>query len=85
MCSLGWLIGQNILGFNSRMDNIQQRIYILESMVRQGEASSSNMKELFKLQAIQYLEKYGQHKPLLKVTINAFAWCDKMDKLVKSS
>lgn len=48
--------------FNSRMDNnrlswpadsdriIQQRIYILESMARQGEASSSNMKELFKLQ-----------------------------------
>ena len=29
---------------------IQQRIYVLESMVRQGEASSSNMKELFKLQ-----------------------------------
>jgi len=50
MCSLGWLIGQNILGFNSRMDNVQQRIYVLESMARQGEASSSNMKELFKLQ-----------------------------------
>ena len=32
------------------MDKIQQRIYVLESMSRQGEASSSNMKELFKLQ-----------------------------------
>ena len=32
------------------MDNVQQRIYVLESMARQGEASSSNMKELFKLQ-----------------------------------
>jgi hypothetical protein len=32
------------------MDNVQQRIYILESMARQGEASSTNMKELFKLQ-----------------------------------
>tara|TARA_R100001530_G_scaffold43671_1_gene33191 strand:- start:150 stop:299 length:150 start_codon:yes stop_codon:yes gene_type:complete len=32
------------------MDNIQQRIFVLESMARQGEASSSNMKELFKLQ-----------------------------------
>ena len=32
------------------MDNIQQRIYTLESMARQGEASSTNMKELFKLQ-----------------------------------
>lgn len=38
------------MGFNSRMDKIQQRIYVLESMARQGEASSSNMKELFKLQ-----------------------------------
>ena len=33
------------------MDNVQQRIYVLESMVRQGEASSSNMKELFELQS----------------------------------
>ena len=33
------------------MDNIQQRIYVLESMARQGEASNSDMKELFKLQA----------------------------------
>ena len=32
------------------MNNIQERIYVLESMARQGEASSSNMKELFKLQ-----------------------------------
>ena len=32
------------------MDNVQQRIYVLESMSRQGEASSTNMKELFKLQ-----------------------------------
>ena len=32
------------------MDNIQQRIYVLESMARQGEASNSDMKELFKLQ-----------------------------------
>lgn len=85
MCSLGWLIGQNILGFNSRMDNVQQRIYVLESMARQGEASSSNMKELFKLQAIQYLGKYAQHKPLLKETIKTFKWFDEMDKKVKSS
>ena len=32
------------------MDNVQQRIYVLESMARQGEANSSDMKELFKLQ-----------------------------------
>jgi len=32
------------------MDNVQQRIYVLESMARQGEASNSDMKELFKLQ-----------------------------------
>ena len=32
------------------MDNVQQRIYVLESMTRQGEANSSDMKELFKLQ-----------------------------------
>ena len=50
MCSLGWLIGQNILGFNSRMDNIQQRIYILESMVRQGEATHKEAEELLAIQ-----------------------------------
>ena len=50
MCSLGWLIGPNILGFNSRMDNVQQRIYVLESMARQGEATHKDMQELFKLQ-----------------------------------
>ena len=32
------------------MDNIQQRIYILESMARQGEATHKDMQELFKLQ-----------------------------------
>ena len=32
------------------MDNIQQRIYVLESMARQGEASNSDMKELLRLQ-----------------------------------
>ena len=34
----------------TKFNNVQQRIYVLESMARQGEASSSNMKELFKLQ-----------------------------------
>jgi hypothetical protein len=32
------------------MDNIQQRIYTLESMARQGEATHKDMQELFKLQ-----------------------------------
>ena len=32
------------------MNNIQQRIYVLESMARQGEASNSDMKELLRLQ-----------------------------------
>ena len=32
------------------MDNVQQRIYVLESMARQGEASNSDMKELLRLQ-----------------------------------
>ena len=44
------------------MDNVQQRIYILESMARQGEASSSNMKELFKLQS-----KLNHKQHILKV------------------
>ena len=50
------------------MDNVQQRIYVLESMARQGEASNSDMKELFKLQAIQYLDKkYGPYARHFKV------------------
>ena len=34
----------------TKFNNVQQRIYVLESMARQGEANSSDMKELFKLQ-----------------------------------
>ena len=36
------------------MNNIQQRIYVLESMARQGEASNSDMKELLRLQRGTY-------------------------------
>ena len=48
------------------MNNIQQRIYVLESMARQGEASNSDMKELLRLQQQlehkQYLDKkYGPY------------------------
>ena len=32
------------------MDNVQQRIFVLESMARQGEATHKDMQELFKLQ-----------------------------------
>ena len=50
----------------TKFNNIQQRIYVLESMARQGEATNSNMKELFKLQTKlerkQYLDKkYGPY------------------------
>ena len=69
----------------TKFNNVQQRIYVLESMARQGEATHKDMQELFKLQAIQYLGKYAQHKPLLKETIKTFKWFDEMDKKVKSS
>ena len=34
----------------TKFNNVQQRIYVLESMARQGEASNSDMEELLRLQ-----------------------------------
>ena len=34
----------------TKFNNVQQRIYVLESMSRQGEATHKDMQELFKLQ-----------------------------------
>ena len=34
----------------TKFNNVQQRIYVLESMARQGEATHKDMQELFKLQ-----------------------------------
>jgi hypothetical protein len=57
----------------TKFNNIQQRIYVLESMARQGEATNSNMKELFKLQTKlerkQYLDKkYGPYARHFKIS-----------------
>ena len=55
------------------MDNIQQRIYVLESMRKQGEATHKDMQELFELQSKlerkQYLDKkYGPYARHFKIS-----------------
>ena len=50
------------------MNNIQQRIYVLESMARQGEASNSDMKELLRLQ--QQLSSFQSEDLINKDVIN---------------
>ena len=50
------------------MNNIQQRIYVLESMARQGEASNSDMKELLRLQ--QQLSSFQSEDLINKNAIN---------------
>jgi len=50
------------------MNNIQQRIYVLESMARQGEASNSDMKELLRLQ--QQLSSFQSEDLINKDAIN---------------
>ena len=50
------------------MNNIQQRIYVLESMARQGEASNSDMEELLRLQ--QQLSSFQSEDLINKDAIN---------------
>ena len=50
------------------MNNVQQRIYVLESMARQGEASNSDMKELLRLQ--QQLSSFQSEDLINKDAIN---------------
>ena len=53
------------------MNNVQQRIYVLESMARQGEASNSDMKELLRLQ--QQLSSFQSEDLINKDAINTLS------------